>query len=45
VGAVRLVQSCFSPGPGAAARSPFDDARDPFEAAHARALALLDGDP
>lgn len=45
VWAFLLVQSCFFLVPGAAGRSAFDDAHDPFEAAHARALALLDGDP
>jgi hypothetical protein len=45
VWAFLLVQSCFFLVQGAAARTAFDAAPDPFEAAHARALALLDGDP
>ncbi|HEV7733175.1 MAG TPA: hypothetical protein VGR62_13475 [Candidatus Binatia bacterium] len=40
-----LVQSGFFLVPGASGRRAFEGAADPFEAAHARALALLAGDP
>jgi hypothetical protein len=45
VWAFLLVQSCFFLVPGTAERSAFDGVADPFESAHARALALLDGEP
>lgn len=45
VWAYLLVQSCFFLVPGARVPSSSAGAPDPFEAAHARVLALLDGDP
>lgn len=45
VWAFLLVQSCFFLVPGGRERSFADAAPDPFDAAHGRALALLDGEP